>query len=122
MNKVKPARGRVLLCLTLAPGRTLAGLKKTRLLALHRARIAGEVTSCLKRLAEACVVLLERSCDAVADRFCLSGDTAASDLHGDFEVAFDAIEMESVLGDVHALAGLEVLVNRLAIDDDRGLR
>ena len=107
--------------LTLGPGWSLAGLQKARLLALHMAWVALEVASGLEVLAEVCIALLKCAGDTHADSLCLGAHASSLYLRDYFEVTLDAVDVESVLGDEYAFAGLEVFFTGLAVHDEAHL-
>ncbi len=112
-----PERGVLHVVLALGPAGTFAGFLKSRLLAFHLARIAGEEACLLQFLAEIGVEEFQRAGDAMADSISLPRDTAPVDLRGDFE-ALERLETAQWLFDaqdevlIQKVVGIILVVDR----------
>lgn len=107
--------------LALRPGWSLASFEQARLLALHVTWVALQVACGFEVLAEVRITLLKCAGDTHADSLCLGAHASSFYLGDYFEVALDTVDVESVLGDEHAFAGLEVFFTGLAVHDEAHL-
>src|SRR3989344_2886395 len=110
------------ICLALAPLRPLAVLEETWLLALLRARVAGEEAGRLEGAAAPLLCFCDGASDRMTHRHCLGRDAASSDLRLHCVVLLHLHGAEDVHGHCFALLSLEILERGLAVHGHRVLR
>ena len=104
--------------LALGELRTAARFATTDLLAFDLARIAGDEARLAQGGSQRFIVRHERASDAVANRSCLTRDSAAHDVRVDIELPAELHRAEGLLHDHTAGFSAEELIEGPAIDRD----